>query len=480
MTRRTGSDQRNPVGAGGGEGMTDLACLLTDLKEKYAERRPRSQALFDRATASLPGGNSRTQLYFAPFPAYAVRGEGPRVWDLDGFEYLDLINNYTSLIHGHPTPATIARLQERMTAGTSFGAPTPLEVELGEVLCERIPSVERVRFTNSGTEACLYALRAARAYTGRDAIIKAEGGYHGGSEFLQVSVKHLGFPGESVPEAGVPAEAARGTHTIPWNDAEAAVETVRRLGDRAAALIVEPMQGSAGQLPPEPGFLRALRDVTAETGCLLVFDEVMTLRLSYGGAQERYGITPDLTTMGKIIGGGFPIGAFGGRAEIMEILDPRRTDAMGHHGTFNANPVALAAGLRALEDLPRARVDELNERGDRLRAHINGRAAAHGLPLVATGDGSLVQVHVGATPPRSFREASERPRLPLEYLFFALLDRGTYIAPRGLICLSTALGNAELQRVEGALDEALEELAGTGPATWGEEGRSIEDTEGGR
>jgi glutamate-1-semialdehyde 2,1-aminomutase len=353
-------------------------------------------------------------------------------------------------------------------------------VELAEVLCERIPSVERVRFTNSGTEACLYALRTARAYTGRDAIIKAEGGYHGGTEFLQISVKHLGSPGESVPEAGVPVEAARGTRTIPWNDTDAAVEAVRRVGDRAAALILEPMQGSAGQLPAKPGFLQVLRDVTTETGCLLVFDEVMTLRLGYGGAQERYGVTPDLTTMGKIIGGGFPIGAFGGSAEIMEILDPRRADGMGHHGTFNANPVSLAAGLLTLEDLPRPRVDELNERGDRLRAWINERAAAHELPLAATGDGSLVQVHVGATPPRSFREAAERPRLPLEYLFFSLLDKGVYVAPRGLICLSTALGDPELRDVERALDEALGELGGTDPATWDEVGRPIEDTEGGR
>jgi glutamate-1-semialdehyde 2,1-aminomutase len=311
----------------------------------------------------------------------------------------------------------------------------------------------------------MFAVRAARAYTGRDGIIKAEGGYHGSTDSLQVSVKHLGARGESVPEKGVPGSVTEDTHVIPFNDVSSAVQKIRSLGDRAAALIVEPMQGSAGAIPAEPGFLEALRDVTRETGCLLIFDEVMTFRQSYGGAQERYGIAPDLTTLGKIIGGGFPIGAFGGRADVMESLDPRTDDHLGHHGTFNANPVSLVAGLATLQDLPRQRLDELNERGDRLRELINGRAAARGLPLVATGVGSLLQLHVGAEPPRSFRDAAARPKLPLEYIFFSLLMKGLYIAPRGLLSLSTAITDVEQRRVEGALEHAFGELERAGLAT---------------
>jgi glutamate-1-semialdehyde 2,1-aminomutase len=460
------ADPEGVARSGDGAPAEGLAALLAAHTATYADARPRSRALFERATRYLPGGNSRTQLYFSPFPAYMVRGEGAVITDADGIDYLDVLNNYTSLIHGHPTRASLAALQRRVAEGTAFGAPSPLEVELAEVLCRRIPSLARVRFTNSGTEACMMAARTARAYTGRDDIIKAEGGYHGSADLLQVSVHHLGRQGTGVAELGVPDFAAGHTHVIPFNDADAAVEIVRRVGSRAAALIIEPMQGSAGALPASAEYLRALRDVTAETGCLLIFDEVMTLRLAHGGLQDHYGVVPDLTATGKIIGGGFPIGAFGGRADIMDVLDPRRAGSLGHHGTFNANPVSLAAGLIALERFPRDRVDELNARGDRLRDLVNGLAAERGWPVVATGLGSLVQVHLGRRAPRSFREVATRPTLPLECLFFSLLLQGVYIAPRGMIALSTAIGDGEQQRIEAALVAAFEELDRAGMTAW--------------
>jgi glutamate-1-semialdehyde 2,1-aminomutase len=452
--------------AGDGAPAEGLEALLAEHTATYAGARPRSRALFERATRYLPGGNSRTQLYFSPFPAYMVRGEGAVITDADGIDYLDVLNNYTSLIHGHPTPDVVAEVQRRVAQGPAFGAPSPLEVELAEVLCNRIPSLERVRFTNSGTEACMMAARTARACTGRDDIIKAEGGYHGSADLLQVSVKHLGRAGESVAEFGVPDYAAGHTHVVPFNDAGAAVEIVRRVGAHAAALIIEPMQGSAGALPATAEYLRALRDVTAETGCLLIFDEVMTFRLAHGGAQEHYGVEPDLTATGKIIGGGFAIGAFGGRADIMDVLDPRRAGALGHHGTFNANPASLSAGLIALERFPRERVDELNGRGDRVRDLVNRLAAERGWPIVATGLGSLVQIHLGRRVPRSFRDVVGRPTLALECLFFSLLLRGVYIAPRGMLVLSTAIGDQEQDRIEAALVASLEELDGAGLATW--------------
>jgi glutamate-1-semialdehyde 2,1-aminomutase len=436
-----------------------LEALREALRTRYAEARPRSRALFEQSLASLPGGNSRSQLYFAPFPAYLVRGEGATVVDVDGFRYIDLLSNYTSLIHGHPSADFDALSRDFGRTGTAFGAPTPLEVEMARELCARVPSLERVRFTNSGTEAGLYAIRTARAFTGRSDVIKAEGGYHGGADWMQVSVKTLGTPNESVPELGVTEAVAAETHVVPFNDVDGAVRIVREVGPRSAAMIIEPMQGSAGAIPADRCFLEALREVTREVGCLLVFDEVMTLRLAPGGAQEIYGVAPDLTTMGKIIGGGFPLGAFGGRAEVMDVLDPRREAALSHSGTFNANPVSLAAGLDAMRRLTPERIAEINDRGERLRRFVAERSRHDGVPVCASGIGSLLQVHPGTVPPRSYREAAARPRLPIQCLFLQMLLGGVYIAPRGLMSISTTITDQDQLNVEGTFADAVGELA---------------------
>lgn len=376
------------------------------------------------------------------------------VVDADGFRYVDLLNNYTSLIHGHPaaTPVDLG------VNGTAFGAPTPLEVEMATELCSRVPSVERIRFTNSGTEAGLYAIRTARAFTGRTAVVKAEGGYHGGADWMQVSVKQLGVPGQGVPELGVTPGTAAETQVIPFNDVDGAVRIIRAVGRRCAAVVVEPMQGAAGAIPADRRYLEALRDVTAEVGSLLVFDEVMTLRLAPGGAQEVYGVTPDLTLLGKIIGGGFPLGAFGGRADVMEALDPRREGALTHSGTYNANPVSLAAGLEAIRRLTPERIGEINDRGERLRGVIVDLSRRVDVPLCVSGMGSLLQVHVGTEPPRTYREAAARPRLPIACLFLLLLLNGVYIATRGLMNISTAITDEHEHDVDSALAEAVHEL----------------------
>lgn len=431
-----------------------LDALQERLRQRYASPRPRSRALFARALASLPGGNSRSQLYFAPFPTYLVRGEGATVVDADGFRYIDLLNNYTSLIHGH----SAAMAAGPGVAGTAFGAPTPLEVEMAAELCARLPSVEKIRFTNSGTEAGIYAIRTARAFTGRTGVVKAEGGYHGGADWMQVSVKRLGPPGRSVPEFGVTPGTAAETQVIPFNDVDGAVRVIRDVGWRCAAVVVEPMQGSAGAIPADKRYLEALRDVTTEVGSLLVFDEVMTFRLAPGGAQELYGVAPDLTTLGKIIGGGFPLGAFGGRADVMEVLDPRRDEVLNHAGTFNANPVSLAAGLEAIRRLTPERIAEINSRGERLRGYIAERSRQAGVPLSVSGMGSLLQVHVGTEPPRSYREAAARPGLAIGCLFLLLLLNSVYIATRGLMSVSTAIQDEHQRDVEVALGEAVDEL----------------------
>jgi glutamate-1-semialdehyde 2,1-aminomutase len=401
-------------------------------------------------------------VYFDPFPFYVARSEGARLHDVDGLSYVDMVNNYTSLVHGHGHPAIVASAVEQLGHGTAYGAPSPLEVEMAEELQKRMPSLETVRFANSGSEAVYYAIRTARAFTGRDRIIKVEGGYSGGFDSVQVSVKHLGpTSAEGVAEHGVPAGVAADTFVIPFNDVDGAVAVIREVGPTCACLVVEPFQGSGGALPADPGYLEALAEETAKVGCLLLFDEVQSLRLGYGGAQEGYGVVPDLTALGKLIGGGFPVGAFGGRADVMAVNDPRRAETPQHAGTFNANPVTMAAGLASLRLLTREVIARLNAIGDGLRARVDELAEAHGVPVVAAGVGSVLQLHSGRVAPRSYREASALDKRPIGVLFLLLLAGGVFAAPgRCHMNVSSALGEPELGEVEAALAAAFERLAG--------------------
>lgn len=435
--------------------------LIGGLRADYAAKRPRSAEAYQRALEVMPGGNSRTQLYFEPFPFYVDRAEGPYLYDVDGHRYVDVVNNYTSLIHGHPDPEYVRAVSEQVGRGTAFAAPSPLEIELAEEVIARVPGIESVRFTNSGTEAVMYALRLARHVTGRSDIIKAEGGYHGGSEPVQVSVKKLGSePTVAVGEEGVPPELAGHTRVIPFDDTEAAVEVIRDSGASAAALILEPLQGFGGAIRPPDGYLKAVSEAAREEGVLVVLDEIQTLRLGYGGLQEELGITPDLTVLGKLIGGGLPVGAFGGRREIMSHSDPRANRAMTQSGTFNANPLTMAAGLHTFRKLTRERIVALNRQGDELRDWIGAEAGLRGLPLVVTGYGSLLQVHVGDKPPTSYREASARPKAPLTALFYLLMERGVFTAPSRIIfALSTAIGFEQEDQIRTALGGSFDTLA---------------------
>jgi glutamate-1-semialdehyde 2,1-aminomutase len=442
---------------------TKLAGLRDDLLAQYEAARPRSAELYRRAQESLPGGNSRHQVYFDPFPFYVAEASGARLHDVDGNQYVDFVNNYTSLVHGHSHPDVVAKAREQIGKGTAFGAPSPLEVEMAAELRRRMPSLDTVRFANSGSEAVYYAIRTARAFTRRDRIMKVEGGYSGGFDGVQVSVKRLGaLPSAPVAEFGVPQSVADETYVIPFNDTDAAVDAIRTVGRECACLVVEPLQGSGGALPADADYMAALREETAKVGCLLLLDEVQTLRLGFGGMQEHYGITPDLTALGKLIGGGFPVGAFGGRADVMDVNDPRRPDTPMHAGTYNANPVTLAAGLETLRLLTAEAVSSLNARGDALRGRINELAAEYALPLLASGFGSIMQVHTGTTPPTSFREAAAREKQPVALLFFLLLSGGVFAAPgRCHMNVSTAIRDAEMEVVDAALVRAFGRLADT-------------------
>lgn len=395
-------------------------------RARYAARRPLTSALHDRALASLPGGNTRSVLFHRPFPIRVARAWDAVLEDVDGHRYVDLLGEYSAGLYGHSNPVVIEAMISALREGVSRGAHTRYEVDLAEAICARFPSIERVRFTNSGTEANLMALSAARAFTGRDRVLVFRGGYHGGL---------LSFvSGQS------PVNAPYDVLLAEYNDAAAARALLREHADTVACVLVEPMLGSGGCIPGEVEFLSALREATRQAGALLIFDEVMTSRTGAGGLQARLGITPDLTTLGKYLGGGASFGAFGGRADIMAQFDPARPGALPHAGTFNNNVASMAAGHAGLTKVYPPEVAERHTaQGDRLREELGRTFRAAGAPFQVTGVGTLLAVHAVTVPPRSRGDLSRSdPRL-LELLFLDLLEQGFYIAPRGYLALSLAL-----------------------------------------
>jgi glutamate-1-semialdehyde 2,1-aminomutase len=420
----------------------------------YTAKTARSRALHEEAARVMPGGNSRTTTFFDPYPFYLARGQGPRMWDADGIERLDFNGNYTSLILGHAAPAVVRAIQTAAEAGASFPGPTEHEVRLAGALVRRIPSLETVRFANSGTEATMNAVRAARAFTGRTRIAKFEGAYHGTHDWVLVSVApdpavagSRRRPRAVAASSGVPKEIVKNVVVLPWNDADACEKILEREGPKLAALLVDPLLGIGGILPPVDGFLERLRAVTARHGVVLIFDEVISFRIAPGGAQERYGIRPDLTTLGKIIGGGLPVGAFGGRADIMSVFDPRGGGArISHGGTFNANPLTMAAGLATLAELTPEAYARLDRLGDRLRAGVAALFRERKLAAQVTGAGSLFCLHWTRARLRDFR--SSRPTDPTKPLavFMGLLNEGIVLSQRGLGACSLAMTDAEIDR----------------------------------
>jgi len=426
---------------------------------EYLAKTGRSRALHEEALAVMPGGNSRTTTFFDPYPFYIQRGHGAHVWDADGVDRLDFNGNYTSLILGHAPPDVVKAAQEAAALGISFPGPTEHEIRLAEMLVRRLPSVEVVRFTNSGTEATMNAVRAARAFTGRPRIAKFEGAYHGTHDAVLVSVapdpKAAGSRRRPKPvpaSAGVPPAVLKQTVVLPWNDPEACEEILTREAPSLACLLVDPLLGIGGVLPPAEGFLQRLREVTERHGIVLIFDEVISFRIAWGGAQERFGIRPDLTTLGKIIGGGLAVGAFGGRADIMAAYDPRRGAArISHGGTFNANPVTMAAGVATLNALTPEAYARLDALGDRLRGGVSRLLQATRRKGQVTGIGSLFCLHWTTGPLTDYR--SSRPRDPEapSRVFMGLLNEGILLTQRGLGACSLAMGDEDVDRFVNAL-----------------------------
>jgi glutamate-1-semialdehyde 2,1-aminomutase len=429
----------------------------------FDDPRSQSRALFERARQVIPGGTSKANLHVRPHPFYLAEGRGCRVTDVDGVERLDAINNFTALIHGHAFPPLVEAVSRQLGRGTAFAASTPEEVALAELLVERVPGLERIRFGNSGTEAVMMAIKAARAYTGRDRIAKFEGAYHGYYDDVQVSFSSR--PEEwgpddapaSVPSSGgLPKHRVLETLVLPWNDRDACEQLLARHGPDLAAVLVDPLSNRMGFIPPVEAFLTFLRQATRQHGILLVFDEVISFRVSYRGAQGRYGGDPDLTAFGKIIGGGFPIGATGGRAEVMEVFDPgTRGPRIASGGTFSANPVSMTAGLATMRAMTEAEFERLDALGARLRARLSDVLRAARVPGQATGEGSLFRLLFTDRPLRSYRDVDQAAEARMERLFRALLDAGVLIHTTGLGCLSTPMGEREVEEIAVAVERAL-------------------------
>ncbi|MCI0753795.1 aspartate aminotransferase family protein [Teichococcus vastitatis] len=423
---------------------TDAAAALEEAQALYAAAHPQSRRVHEAALSSLPGGNTRTGIFFDPFPVAWARGEGATLWDEDGHRRIDFLGEATAGIYGHSHPVIRAAIEAQLDRGWNFGGHTAMEGELAALLCARFPSLERVRLCNSGSEANTFAVQTARVVTGRPAVLGFAGCYHGGFLTFTARDNPLNVPFETV--------------VAPYNDAEATRRLIDAHADRLAAVIVEPMIGGGGCIPAERDFLLMLRERTAQHGIVLIFDEVMTSRLSPGGLQARHGITPDLTALGKYIGGGLTAGAFGGRAELMQGFDPRQAVPLQHSGTYNNNVFTLAAGIAGLGQVytPEAAL-ALNARGDALRGRLNARCREAGAALQVTGLGSMLAFHARRGEIRSPADAAEGDATLRALLFYDLLERGIYTMPkRGFMALSLPLTEDDHDALDAALQDFLQ------------------------
>ena len=415
----------------------------------------------------MPGGNTRHSIALAPYPIYAASGCGCRVTDAEGDQRIDFLNNYTSLILGHAEPKVTAAVQRRVALGTAFTMPTGEDVELAELLAARVPYVDQVRFCNSGSEAVMLAIKAARAFTGRHKIAKFEGAYHGVYDYVAVSEgPNADEWGEadapnSVTERGTPPSVAEDVVVLPWNRLDACRKRIAQHRDELAALIFDPMPLGIGMIAPLPGFLEFLREETARHGILLIADEVLNFRLSYHGAAHAFGIQPDLGSFAKIIGGGFPVGAVGGSRQAMSVFDHTGRLKVHHGGTFNANPVTVTAGLETMKQMTREAYERLNRLGNYIRDRLRRMFRDRGLPAQVCGKGSLFVAHLTGNDLVDFRSLRGFSRNNPVYgdLCHQMLQRGIIVSPRGVFgCLSTPMTEIELDAFVEALSSSLEAL----------------------
>ncbi|MFT7485532.1 MAG: glutamate-1-semialdehyde 2,1-aminomutase [Candidatus Paceibacteria bacterium] len=417
----------------------------------------RSAALYERAMQVLPGGVSRNTVLRAPHPTYAAYGKGCRLTDIEGVTRVDFSNNMASLLHGHADPEIVAAVTDQLSRGTAFTMATEIEVLYAEYLCSRSPAFEKLRFVNSGTEAVMGMLKASRAFTGRPKIAKVEGAYHGLYDYAEVS--QTSKPDSwgdasrpaSIPVAhGTPQAALDDVIVIPFNDPERAQELLDEHKADLACVLIDPMPHRVGLKPADKEFVVALREWTRANDVLLVFDEVITFRSEFSGAQSWYGIQPDLTSIGKAIGGGFPVGALAGRADVMDVMNPLNAKVLfPHSGTFSANPVTLTAGLTAMQRFDEPAVKRLNALQQRAVTGIEAAIARTGIKACVTGGGSMFRVHFKEQPPRNYREAymSAEENGQLKIMLDHLFEQGALMINTCSAALSTAMGEEEIDQL---------------------------------
>ena len=429
----------------------------------------RSAELFREAQQVLAGGVSRNTLLRSPHPFYVESGSGCRVTDIDGVERVDFANNMAALIHGHAYPPIVEALTAQLKRGTAFTLATEIEVEFARRLCDRSPSFEKIRFMNSGTEAIMAGLKAARAFTGRPRFAKAEGTYHGSYDYAEVSQApppHAWGPAERPASvalaAGTPQGVLSDVVVIPFNDRKAAIATLNEQRDEIACVLLDPMPHRLGLVPATPEFVQAIRDWTWENNALLLLDEVITFRSEVAGMQARYDVLPDLTAMGKIIGGGFPVGALAGRDEVMSVFASSEGEApkLPHSGTFSANPITMTAGSIAIEHFDAKAVDRLNRLGCSAREQIEEAISIAEVPGCVTGAGSLFRIHMRSEPPKDYRSGFPTPqeKEALRRFIDGLYEEGIVMIHTGAGALSTAMSQAEIDRLAEAVLHSLKKV----------------------
>jgi glutamate-1-semialdehyde 2,1-aminomutase len=427
--------------------MDALKQAIEHERSRYAAANPRSQAADREAQRYLPGGNTRTVLHYDPFPLTVVSGEGAEVTDLDGHRYSDFVGEYSAGLFGHSEQRVHAAVKQALDSGIVMGGPTENERRLARLLCERFPAIDQLRFCNSGTEANVWALTAARLTTGRSTFLAFRDAYHGG--FLK-------FPGGHC-KLNLPLEFI----LADYNDAEGAEAAIRAAGEELAAVIVEPILGAGGNIVGSSAFLETLRRATREVGALLIFDEVKTSRIGPAGMQGLRGVLPDLTTLGKYISGGIPVGAFGGSAEIMAHFDPRREDRWNHAGTFNNDVCSMAAGCAAMGDIytPGVAQDFL-EWSEAFRESLNDLFATRSVPMHANGLGSMIAIHFSDRPTERPSQITAGCRALRPLLHMELISEGVLACARGDLFLSLPMTEAHLDQARGALDRFIERHGG--------------------
>ena len=431
-----------------------LAEYQQKVEGAYRQRTPKSrQEVEEWASKYAPGGDYREGSWLEPYPAVMVRGDGCYLYDVDGHSYIDFSNNWTPLVLGNNPPKVVEAIREQVLKGLAMSAPTESVYQWGQMICERVASVDRVRFCCSGSEAVMFTIRGARAYTGKDKILKMEGNYHGTYDPMEAGVGWQELP------IGLPKSVEQDVLVTRFNDKEAAERIIKENKNELAAVIVEGIMGAGGLIPPEDDYLKFLRKVTAENDVLLIVDEVISFRLATGGAQQIYDVTPDLTVFGKTIGGGLPVGGFGGSEDVMAVFSPKRERPAHHTGTFSGNPIVAAAGIAGLKEMTKEALDRINSLGDSLAEGIQRVLSDLRIKAQVTGYGSLRQIHFTPEPVTHAAVSMITQDREISRLFhLAMLNRDIFAAKRGAYHVSTPMTQTEIDKAVTATADALSEL----------------------